>query len=357
MRIAYVAHWDVSAETGVIKKITAQVQQWTAEGHEVKCFVVSPGDDVWHGIADLPLHVLLQQTFWKRAFGGRSLLRAVAEWNPDVLYLRYTTYYPVLETLVRRLPTVAEINSDDLSEFRLILPRTRYLLHRLTRSRLLSRVRGMVYVTGEISRRPYFTSFGKPSLVLGNGTRLSDYTELTAPANRSPRLAFMGTKGNPWHGVDEIIVLARACPEWTFDLIGYEPGDLADSPPPNVRMHGSLGRCAYEPILAAADVAIGSLALYRNSMNEGSVLKVREYLACGLPVIIAGEDTDFPDGHPLMLSIPNTPNGVTIALRDIRDFVERVRWHRVQRATIGHLDVKCKERRRLGFIAQVAAAE
>lgn len=351
------AHWDVSAETGVLKKISAQVQQWIAEGHEVRCFVVSAGDAIWQGIADLPQYVLLHQTFWKRAFSGRSLLRAVVAWNPDVLYLRYTTYYPVLEALLRRIPTVAEINSDDLCEFRLVLPRTKYLLHRLTRGRLLSRVRGMVFVTGEISRRPYFSRFSKPTLILGNSINLSDFTELPAPANRSPRLAFMGTAGNPWHGVDEIIALARACPDWTFDIIGYEAADLDIAPPANVRLHGFLSRSEYEPILATADVAIGSLALYRNDMDEGSVLKVREYLAYGVPTIIAGRDTDFPDGHPLILCIPNTPDNVDAALPEIRRFVARVKQQRVPRATIAHLDVKCKERRRLDFIAELAAAE
>ena len=355
MRIAYVAHWDVSTETGVLKKVSAQVHEWIGEGHEVKCFIVSSGQTVWQGIADLPLHILLNQTFGKRAFGGRSLLHAVAAWNPDIVYLRYTTYYPVLETLVRRVPAVAEINSDDLSEFRLILSRSRYQLHRLLRGRLLSRVRGMVFVTGEISRRPYFTHFRKPSLILGNGIKLSAYRELPAPANRSPRLAFMGTTGNPWHGVDEIIALARACSDWTFDIIGYKPEDLDAPTPGNVRLHGFLGRTAYEPILAAADVAIGSLALYRNNMDEGSVLKVREYLAYGIPTVIAGRDTDFPEGHPMILQIPNTPNSVVAALPEIRKFVERVRQHRVPRATIAHLDVRCKERRRLEFIVKVAA--
>jgi len=51
-----------------------------------------------------------------------------------------------------------------------------------------------------------------------------------------------------------------------------------------------------------ADVAIGALATYRKGMKETSTLKVREYLAYGLPVILDHHDPDFfepiaPEGH------------------------------------------------------------
>src|SRR5690606_31037942 len=200
MRIAYVAHWDVSSETGILKKMAAQIRTWIAEGCTVRYFVVSPGDTVWAGVRDLPIHVTRGKTFWHRVLRMRDLYDAVVSWEPDIVYLRFSTYYPVLEAIVDRYPTVVEINSDDVREYRLMLSSTKYLLHRLSRSRLLRRVRGMVCVTGEIVSRPYFARFDKPALVLGNSISLSDYYVLPAPCNRVPRLVFSGLGKSPWHG-------------------------------------------------------------------------------------------------------------------------------------------------------------
>lgn len=355
MRIAYVAHWDVSSETGILKKMAAQIRTWIAEGCTVRYFVVSPGDTVWAGVRDLPIHVTRGKTFWQRVLRMRDLYDAVVSWEPDIVYLRFSTYYPVLEAIVDRYPTVVEINSDDVREYRLMLSSTKYLLHRLSRSRLLRRVRGMVFVTGEIVSRPYFARFDKPALVLGNSISLSDYYVLPAPCNRVPRLVFSGLGKSPWHGLDKVLHLAASCPDFTFDVIGHATDDFGQRIPDNVQVHGVLTRPAYEPILARADVAIGSLAMHRNGMDEGSPLKLREYLAYGIPSIIGYRDTDFPGEYPWLLRLPNTPDNVAISLDYIRRFVTRMRGVRVPREAVEHLDVRRKERKRLDFMEDVLA--
>ena len=60
-------------------------------------------------------------------------------------------------------------------------------------------------------------------------------------------------------------------------------------------VHGTLSGDAYWAVLGRADVAIGSLAMERAGLREGSPLKVREYLLAGIPTVIGYEDTDFPD--------------------------------------------------------------
>jgi hypothetical protein len=45
-------------------------------------------------------------------------------------------------------------------------------------------------------------------------------------------------------------------------------------------------------------------------MSEASPLKSREYLALGLPVIGAYEDTDIPPDDPVYLQLPNRPGAV-----------------------------------------------
>lgn len=103
-----------------------------------------------------------------------------------------------------------------------------------------------------------------------------------------------------------------------------------------------------------AHIAIGTLGLHRKSMNEASPLKVRHYLALGLPVISAHTDTDFNRGAPFLLTLPNEENNVLPNLSLIDRFVEEWRGRRVTRNDIKHLDYRYKEHARLEFFKRFA---
>jgi hypothetical protein len=156
-----------------------------------------------------------------------------------------------------------------------------------------------------------------------------------------------------YQGIDKILCLAKAFPRWSFDIVGYEMRrkDL----PSNVRFYGHLSRSEYESILAGADVAIGTLSLYIKNMEEACPLKVREYLAYGIPTIIGYKDTDFPNGAPFLLCLPNTPDNVEKNLDRIEAFVLSWKGKRVPRSEIEHLDLKVKEEKRIIFIEEVLA--
>jgi glycosyltransferase involved in cell wall biosynthesis len=165
---------------------------------------------------------------------------------------------------------------------------------------------------------------------------------------------FLGAPGLAWAGVDKLARLAAATPDWQFDAIGPGPDEIVD-PPPNLRLHGLMNRDAYQPLLAAADVAIGPLALHRKGLSEASALKVAEYLACGLPVVIANRETAFPEGEPFLLRIPNTEDNVETARDAIRGFVDAWSGRRVARADIAAIDTAVVERERLRRIIGEAA--
>jgi len=90
-------------------------------------------------------------------------------------------------------------------------------------------------------------------------------------------------------------------------------------------------------------------------MTEASTLKLREYLAVGLPSIIGYTDTDFPNGAPFLLQLPNRPDNVSSSLSAIDEFISSQAGRRVARASIAHLDSLNKERRRLRFLSSVSA--
>ena len=78
-------------------------------------------------------------------------------------------------------------------------------------------------------------------------------------------------------------------------------------------------------------------------------MKVREYLAVGLPIIIGYKDTDFLDGAPFILSLPNCEDNLVDGIERIELFVESWQGKRVNRALISHLGADIKEAQRLEF--------
>lgn len=354
MRIAYVARWDVSRESGVLKKIAAQIRAWMARGHEVRLFVMSPGDHVWEEVRDLPIEAFHRDGFLTRLLWRKRISEPILAYQPDVVYYRFSTFYPAMDRVQTNLPSIVEINSNDLVEYPLVYSPILYRLHRLTRSRPFRQSAGFVFVTTELAHDPNFAVFGKPFVVIGNSIDLARYPALPAPAHSAPRLLFIGTPGCPWHGVDKLLSLAAASPDFKFDVVGYSATDVRAPSLPNLTLHGPLSGREYRRLLENTDVAIGTLALHRNAMNEASTLKTREYLAHGIPTIIAYRETDFPNGHPLLLQLPNSPSNVENCLDTIREFVNKAAGQRIPRADVEHLDSAIKEERRLEFLERIA---
>ncbi len=356
MKIAYLVHFRGGSESGILRKVASQVAAWTYLGAEVGVFVAtSPAAvEAWRALPatvvvrtppDGPMGLLRER---------ESLVHDLERWRPELVYLRHGLVYPSLIRLAGRLPCVVEINGDDLSEFRLTSAR-RYQVARVTRGLLLRRAAGLVFVTHELAARPSFARYGRPGIVIGNGIDLASVEPAPVAHNERPTLIFVGHAHTPWHGVDQVVALAMAFPDWHIDLVG--PGlDEIRTAAPNLTAHGSLEPSGYRQLLFGADVAVGSLALYRTGLHEASTLKVREYLAAGLPAIIGYRDTDFPDDVPFLLRVPNTENGIALSLPAIEGFVTRWQGRRVARELVANIDTDQKERKRLAFMASMVGA-
>jgi hypothetical protein len=247
------------------------------------------------------------------------------------------------------VPLVLEINTDDLREYRMS-SRVRNTYNRLTRGFLLRAASGLVFVSAELSQLPQYDRFGKPHVVIGNGIRLEDYPERSPPHNSHPHLVFLGNDRQPWQGIEDILALADVKIDWFFDLVGVSAGPCGR---PNVACHAMMSRDEYEQILAHADMAIGTLALYRKGSNESSSLKVREYLAYGLPVIIGCKDTDFPLPVPFILQLPNRQGSLVSEVAAVEVFVSQWMGKRVDREDVLQIDVEAKERKRLSFLEEM----
>ncbi|MBC7260537.1 MAG: glycosyltransferase family 4 protein, partial [Chloroflexi bacterium] len=312
MRVAYYAPVDTGIESGVMKKIVGQVTVWQQMGIDARIFAYTSSSRVWEGIPRDSFESVTRGGLTVRLIRVARLVRRIIQWRPDLVYMRQGFYYPPLEYLMRRVRTIVEVNTLDVREAQLYLGRIKRSYYLATRSRLLRNAAGLVCVTEEIARA--LAELPVPITVVPNGIDLSAYRPLEALVSPSPRLVFIGHEWDGsamlsyrYQGIDKILRLARAFPTWRFDIVGYQSRGQAL---PNVRLAGHLSRLEYEKILACADVAVGTLGLHVKGMDEACPLKVREYLAYGIPTIIGYQDTDFPHGAPFLLRLPNTSDNV-----------------------------------------------
>lgn len=352
LRIATLIHGVGGTESGVRRLILDQAAAWRrlAPEAEIGLFVRCEAgtEDAWRSE---PGVVAVRSS--GLGIIGRFLVRELlslqlALWRPDVLYLRHSTISPSVLMLAALVPTIVGGDLDDLDELR-IRSRLRYWYARVTRHRLLRLARRIIVVTHEIARHASFAAAGRPVTVLPNSIDLAQYPELPAPSNERPRLVFIGAPHLAWAGVDKIVRLATYFPEWDFDVIGSDANELGDSPG-NLVAHGPMTRERYLPIMRRADVAIGPLALHRKGLSEASALKVAEYLAYGIPVILGCDEAAFPGGAPFLLRLPNDEGSIDASVDDIRAFVEAILGTRVERSAIAALDTMTVEAARLELL-------
>jgi hypothetical protein len=350
MRIAYFAHVNGGTQTGVFHKLAGQVARWRADGRSVLACILTH-DDPREWSALRPAVVRRYTGHPSRMRAMAALVRSTRRYDPDLIYMRWDLFYPPMLALPRDVPLVIELNSDDVAEYRLGPPmRAHY--NRCTRDIMMRRASAMIFLTSELSRSPSFRKATGVRQVITNGVDLGAYPMLAARASGAPRLVFVGTAGQPWHGVDKLVRLARVQPDWRVDIVGSQrPGSGA---PPNMTWHGALGRDDVLEVLGRADVGVGTLALHRNGMAEACSLKLREYLAVGLPVLYGHTDPDIDGVVPESMRLPNTEDNVITHVDEIAEFVLACRGRRVARSAIEHIDIGQKEQQRLRFFDSIA---
>jgi hypothetical protein len=349
MKIAYLCYWDLRSGDGVADKIGSQVAHWRAAGHEVELFYLTSNQA---SAASKPGREFTFQGFAARVMATRRLTSAVRAWHPDLVYLRYDLFVPPVHRALGDARVIAELNSNVQAELKARSSLAAWYESRQRRL-LLSRLDGLVAVTHELAQEVDLVRPGLRSAVIANGIELGSDEPRRAGAAEPPHLVYLG-ENVYWQGIDKVYALAEAHPEWQFDLIGPAPGA---SSPKNVTCHGYLQTADYSPLLHRADVAIGTLALHRKRMDEACPLKVRRYLAYGLPVILGYRDTDLDAIDKWwLLRLPNTESNVISSLPEIEAFVETVRGRRVPRDEIEPLiSAAAKEAARLAFFEEVVS--
>jgi hypothetical protein len=358
LKIAYILYWLAGPEAGAFKKILNQVRFWMGAGNEVTIVLAGPVEKqeayaaavkaIGARLKYFPIQGRIGR--WLRWRGLKNYLRSA---NFEVIYHRYDLATPGIASAMEPGRWVVEMNTNDLTEYGMH-PGFRSFYNRISRGRLFSRAAGSVFPTRELAADPDFSAFNSVREVIPNGGDFTSISQAPAPSATAPiELLFMGSDGHAWHGVNKLPALAAAQQDWIINVLGVSNRVFPNGAPPNIKLRGWLARKEYEPLLASCTIGIGSLAMHRIPLMEACPLKVREYLAFGLPVLIGYTDTDIPPRAPYALQIPNEEDNVATHVKDIRIFVEGWRGRRVPREMVQHMDWSVKEEARLRFISRV----
>ncbi|MDO9578466.1 MAG: glycosyltransferase [Candidatus Cloacimonadales bacterium] len=360
MKIAYILSADPFEENGVNKKIKSQTDTWKSFGHNVKIFSILVNEGT-HRTENYFNSSIYQRE--KIFILPKSFRKDLTDFKPDIVYLRFEVFKPFHLSILKSFNVIVEINTNDIVEFKLqasksIREKIRLIYHLLTRWIIFKYAKGIISVTDELLSKHYMNKYKKPSLVIPNNLILKNFKILKKSNNKIPNLVFMGTSDYPWHGIEKIIELAKETEnELFFHIIGSEDTNYPNLK--NVKFYGYLLRKDYEKIIEKCDIGISTLSLHKINMNEASSLKLREYLAYGLPSIIGYRDTAFINSIPKwILEIPNEESNLLYNKNRIIDFCNRMKDVIVtHEESKKYIDSKLIEKNRMNFMENLIQSE
>ncbi len=356
MKIAYIIEWDIYEDSGVLKKINSQINEWRLNGSSAYPVLISPKRKK-KSLIDGKLFTsaiirILPNGFIANYLNKITTINKVSsylkELNPDIVYIRQNIWYPGLDKVLSRYDSVMELNTDDVKEIKL-LGGVKPTIYFYGRNKLISSIQGFVSVSEEIAQ--LYKKFKKPIVTIGNGITIEKGQSLKKDnryaGNNIPQIIFVGTPNQPWHGIDKILLMAEHLSEFSFHIVGCQNSFQCQVK--NIEFHGYKNSQQLKELYQSMDIGIGTLALHRKGMHEASPLKTREYLLNNLPMIVGFTDTDL-DGQDFILNIGNYENNVTDNIDNIRTFVQE--WKRKSLDASPYLpliDYKEKEKKRLSF--------
>lgn len=243
----------------------------------------------------------------------------------DPLQLKFMRRYGKKTILVHHTKEIEEIRASKTLKSLIKSSAEKYF-----GSSCLKSAKGIIGVTPEIAQ--YETSRTNPSdqnkvtLIYPNGI-FYDGNRLEPKDTRTdtPELLFIASHFSPWHGLD---LLLHQTTQSSDKFILHVVGELEEKEralaekEPRVRLHGSLGHDEIRLLISRCWLGLSSFALHRKSMRQACTLKVREYLANGLPVY-AGHDDVFSSNFPYYRQGPPEINSILAYAHEMRS-VERL---------------------------------
>jgi glycosyltransferase involved in cell wall biosynthesis len=260
-----------------------------------------------------------------RIWQARELNRLAKRY--DAIVIRYPLYDPFLDFMLRsKKKIITEHHTKEVSELSL-LGSWRRFMERSCGNRWMKKFGGIIGVTDEIVRYEKERSgFRKKSIFIPNTIPVDLDKPLPGAIGKGDKINIIFVANfRPWHGLSKVINgLKKAGAEGEriiLHLVGKIPEEDRNilNGFRNVVMHGELPNEEINVLYADMDFALGGFNLDVKDMKEATSLKVREYLAWGLPTLIGSRDPAFPEGFGYIIEKDEFDVGLII------DYIENAK--------------------------------
>ncbi len=268
----------------------------------------------------------------------RAVKKVIEENNFDIVYFRHSPLnvsgYQMIKSIEKKSKLVVEITSfPPYTEKAKNVLRAFY--HMLSKKWWERSAKYVTLFTGIGEHADEY--LGRPFMNIDNGIDISFIPPRAESKNNDGKIHILAVASMcEWHGYERIIQgLAEwkneKSKEYIIDLVGDEgDGSLEKwkklaielGVSEQVVFHGRMTGDALTGMYNMASIGICSLALYKIGFNTGSVLKLREYMARGLPFVYAHDDPHMSEDMPWCIRISN--NEEPVRMDDIDLFVNRI---------------------------------
>lgn len=353
MQGLYVTNLDLNKSPGYESKFLGQIAGFNDWGININLICFSPNNEICiktfgntknkspHNHQFIPIH-----------FGGilirrfhllKTAFKQIENQNPQFIYFRYPRSEPLflffLKLIKIKYPKIIILSEiptypydqegQKLTNFS---QKTMIFLDKTTRNFLKKYIDKIVVVAyqGEV--------FGISSITIQNGIDVSSTPIMPLQKTLNQAINIIGV-GNIefWHGYDRVILGLQqyyASPLQTYNLnfhiISPETQEIKrlkilvqeKKLSEYVIFHGFQQQDNLEILFAQCQIAIGDLGSYRKGLKETSALKIRDYIARGIPYISCVYDRDIPENFPYCLKVASDDS--LINMDDVIQFVEQV---------------------------------
>lgn len=268
----------------------------------------------------------------------RAAIKAVKQEKIDIVYFRYGPLNvfgnKLFRTIDQNTKFIVEIPTFPVDrETQKSVPRRVYMKYSEWLWKKSAKYISLFSIIGEGAS----SYLGVPAINIDNGVAVENIPLRQPMSSTDDRIHILAVASMcKWHAYDRVI---KGLAEWDapeksrfiVDLVGDE-GDgslqtwkkmvnelhLQDQ----VIFHGKMTGDPLTEMFEKATIGLCSLGMYRNSFFSGSVLKLREYMARGLPFVYAHDDPAINESMQWCMKITN--DNSPVPMEKVNEFIKRV---------------------------------
>ena len=331
MKIIYLARRPIPSVNAHSVQIVKMSEAFGKLGHDVLLLAHRGDDESRHVYARYGV----DQAFAIESFPKRS--QKLRKWRFGAFLLRHPAVRAADLFFGRdifSLAVAARLGKPVIFEAHTIPPKGTWRWRRLEGLFAAPNFSHLICVTSTLAetyRRAFKALAGKPVVVVPNAAaEVRSCAELTDWPGRDGATQ-IGFVGRPFagKGIEMMINAAATLPDHDFHVVGASDADLhwiEDRIPANLHLHGYQAHSKLGAYLRKFDVAVapyGAKVMNSSGVESAAItspLKLLEYMAAGLPIIVSdlpGVRDILPDEHAAILVEPGNLNSFVIAVESL----------------------------------------